>query len=188
MEEPRTPLMKPKKSRKASKRSVQDQIAEFMAFESANKEEFVAEFGTEMGIQGIQEESPRAGFQEDRIEEWLSSRGIIKGDPRAKKDDFFQKKKSCVVKITSQKKQSIDSDTQDQEGNFIHCGDCGNESPLSMRRRMMLSLTDAFDSPSSMQTYEGSLSFDQLESFQLRLVKRREKIPSHQKEINGFDF
>ena len=93
----KTPLTvkRPKKPRKACKRSIDDQIADFMAFESGSTGHSDLKLPNQDG-------KSRTEFLEDRIEAYLSSKSVAPGDPKSKKDEYFLEMKLNVENHTSQ--------------------------------------------------------------------------------------
>ena len=130
---------KTRKGSKISKKSVEDQIAEFMAFETCGSQSPIplsesnkldeSELGHVIAGNSI----------EISIEDFLASKGVQRDEPSAKRHDYFQKKKSTISDLTSpQNKQKIPSEQ------FHFSPDTLDliSSPLSIRRNMTLSISD----------------------------------------------
>ena len=136
-DEPKTPLRRPKRARKGCKKSVDDQIAKFMAFESCNTGDFDNDIGDYQINPEMLNEKLEAGYLENRIEAYMLMKGANRDDPKSKKDAYFQEKKSGVALFNSQR-CNLDDDLQ---GNMLS-EKCDSVCSLSTRRMMDLSLAE----------------------------------------------
>ena len=183
---PKTPANKMIKTRKTSKRSIQDQIAEFMAFESYSSVDMVSEMGDSLNLGDLQFEMPMAASLEKRIESWLSNIGVCRDDPKSKKDQFFGVKKLEVAKIIFQNiPKDIDcKDTKSLE----HYGN-DKSSPLSMRRQIAFDLSASLNFSSSLPSTNEKINKSPFSNnYQVIDVMPRRKINSDSKAINNFHF
>ena len=186
---PKTPankMIKTRKTSKTSKRSIQDQIEEFMAFESHSSLYMVSETEDSPDLGDLQFEMLMAASLENRIETWLSNIGVCRDDPKSKKDQFFGEKKLKVAQIIFHNlPKDIDcKDTKslDQDGNYT-------SSPLSMRRQIAFDLSASLNFSSSLPSTNEKISKSTFFNHDQAIdVMPRRKINSDSKAIYNFHF
>ena len=146
-------IKKIRKHRLTSKKSIDDQFAEFMAMESCGTQIPMSLNNSNNLDNGDGEKVTSARQIESNIDAWLVERGIERDEPSANKQDYFHIRRLIVSEFTTpktQKNQSQQIPPSPEAGSLA-------SSPLSKRRKMGLSLSD-IPHLSSLRNYKNNLA------------------------------
>ena len=154
--------IKSRKSKKPHKKSDDDYIAEFMAFESCAP----CQIDRSLSSSGLTNSSNIgnrvATTVEDDIQRWLDKKIICLGDPKEKKEAYFNKLKRLVADETSHKIREYSRNQQfgqlDKPLNQV-------TFTLSTRRKLNLSIPENTPLTNSSLTPEDNLSNEPMMPF-----------------------